>query len=216
MSDFKEYLARIEETFIALRGTPFVLSPADVQLIQAWHGRGLPAEVVEEAVRAVFERERKRDPHRKIGGLKYCAFGVEERWAERQRRRDGSWQSPGEVLPVGALLETNLERLRAFLATAPLPPATAARSLKQVESLRERAGDPEAVEAGLKKAQDTLILAALKTLPKAEREAMEAEIRTAMEGDLAPLPSQAARFLVRRLLMDRAREKFGVPVLTLL
>ena len=55
---FRAYLRRIEETFISLRGTPFVLAPSDVQLILSWFDRGLPAEVVEEAVREIFQREK--------------------------------------------------------------------------------------------------------------------------------------------------------------
>lgn len=219
MSDFQEYLARIEEVFIGLRGTPFVLSPTDVQLIQSWHGRGVAAEVVEEALREVLERERAKDPNRKISSLRYCSFKVEEAWAERGRKRAGSWQDEGESLPVETLLESNSERLRTFLALAPFPDPKgklAARLTAQVEALRAHASDPEAVEAGLKKAQDALTLAALKSLPPEERDALKEGIRSSLEKDLAALSQSAALFLVRTLLLDRARERFGIPVLTLL
>ena len=218
MSDFKDYLARIEEVFIGLRGTPFVLSPADVQLIQSWHGRGVAAEVVEEALREVFERERAKAPDRKISSLKYCSFKVEEAWAERGRKRAGSWQREGEAFPVDALLESNLERLRSFLAFPPfLDPKgkLSARLIGQVEALRAKTADPEAVEAGLKKIQDTLTLAALKALPVEERDAIKEEIRSALEKDLAALSQSAALFLVRTILLDRARQRFGIPTLTL-
>lgn len=216
---FPAYLARIEETFIGLRGTPFILSPADVQLIRSWHERDLPAELVEQAVREVFERERGKDPARKIGGLKYCAFRVEEAWAERSRRRAGSWQTEGEPLAVAERLEANLEHLRAFLASPPFPDPkgkTAANLLGRVEALRELGDDAEAVEAGLQKAQEALTLTALRTLPAGDRASMEEEIRAALEKDLAALPPPAARFLVRTLLKDRVRERFSIPVLTLL
>ena len=219
MPEFNEYLARIEEVFIGLRGTPFVLAPTDVQLIQSWHGRGVAAEVVEEALREVFERERAKDPNRKISSLRYCSFRVEEAWAERGRRRSGSWQSEGEAFPVEALLESNLERLRAFLAAPPFPDPKgklAARLTGQLEALRAKVSDPEAVEAGLKKAQDALTLAALKALPDAERDAMKEGIRSALEKDLAALSQSAALFLIRTILLDRARERFGIPVLSLL
>lgn len=219
MPELAEYVARIEEAFIALRGTPFVLSAADVQLIQSWHGRGVAAEVVEEAVREVFERERAKDPNRRISSLKYCAFRVEEAWAERGRRRAGSWQAAGEAFPVEVLLDANLERLRSFLAAPPFPDPRgrlAARLIGLVEALRAKTADPEAVEAGLKKAQDALTLAALKSLPPEERDAMKEGIRSALEKDLAALSQSAALFLIRTLLLDRARERFGIPTLTLL
>lgn len=219
MPEFAEYLARIEEAFITLRGTPFVLSAADVQLIQSWHGRGVAAEVVEEAVREVFERERAKDPIRRISSLKYCSFRVEEAWAEHGRRRTGSWQAPGEAFPVEALLDANLERLRAFLAYPPFPDPKgrlAARLTGQLEALRAKTADPEAVEAGLKKAQDALTLAALKSLLPEERDAMKEGIRSALDKDLAALSPSAALFLVRTLLLDRARERFRIPTLTLL
>jgi hypothetical protein len=219
MPDFKDYLARIEEVFIALRGTPFVLSPADVQLVRSWHGRGLPAELVEEAVREVFERERYKNPARRIGGLGYCAYRVEEAWADRGRRRAGSWQREGEPLPLAELLEANRARLRAFFAAAPFPDPggkLASRLSARLEKLGKGDPDPGAVEEGLKKAQDALTLAALRSLPEGEREAMEAAIRATLEKELAPLPTPAARLLVKTLLLDRVRERFGIPTLTLL
>ena len=144
---------------------------------------------------------------------------MEEAWAERGRRRSGSWQAEGEAFPVEALLDSNLERLRTFMTFPPFPDPKgklAARLTAQVEALRARTADPEAVEAGLKKAQDAMTLAALKSLPNEERDAMKEGIRAALEKDLAALSQSAALFLVRTLLLDRARERFGIPVLTLL
>ena len=214
-----DYLRRIEETFIGLRGTPFVLSPSDVQLILSWFEREVPSDVVEEAVREVFQREQARDPDRKICSLKYCSYHVEMRWKERQKRRAGTWHREGEALDVPFLLRRNKERLAGFLESGAWPAPAGKKGpawLKDVEALMEKAQDVEAVEAGLKNLQDTVAAAVWAALSKAERAARENEVRKKLAKDLAPLSAQAQKLLLRTLVLSDLMEEFNLPRLTLL
>ena len=102
--DEAAYATRIEEAFIAERGTPFLLSAKDWQLIRGWHESGVPADTVVRAIRETFERRRERGIAGKISSVAYCAGAVEERWQMEQRglvgqgegRRD---EKPAEIAP---------------------------------------------------------------------------------------------------------------------
>jgi hypothetical protein len=79
------YATRIEDAFIAERGTPFLVSSKDWALIRGWREAGVPADTVVRAVREAFERRRARGQAGKISSLAYCADTVSERW-EMERR----------------------------------------------------------------------------------------------------------------------------------
>jgi len=216
---FRAYLRRIEETFIALRGTPFVLTPADVQLIQSWFDRDLPAEVVEEGVREIFRRELARDPDRKISSLKYCSFHVEEKWKERRHRRAGTGHQEGETLDVPARLEANWARLEAFCREPALGDVKKKRGeawKSALEAVRVGAANAETAEAALRALQDSIMDAAWAALPREERARREKELRRKLEKDLAPLSAPAQKLLVKTLLLDELGEEFHIPRLTLL
>jgi hypothetical protein len=79
------YATRIEDAFIAERGTPFLVSAKDWGLIRGWRETGVPVDTVVRAVREAFERRRARGQAGKISSLAYCADAVSERW-EMERR----------------------------------------------------------------------------------------------------------------------------------
>ena len=83
--DETAYATRVEEAFIAERGTPFLLSPKDWTLIRGWREGGIPVDVVIRAVREAFEKRRARGQAGKISSIAYCANAVEELW-EMERR----------------------------------------------------------------------------------------------------------------------------------
>ncbi len=85
MPDEEAYATRVEEAFIAERGTPFLLSPKDWTLIRGWREGGIPVDVVVRAVRDAFEKRRARGQAGKISSIAYCAGSVEELW-EMERR----------------------------------------------------------------------------------------------------------------------------------
>lgn len=83
--DETAYATKIEEAFIAERGTPFLLSPKDWLLIRGWRESGIAVDVVVRAVHEAFEKRRARGQAGKISSIAYCANAVEELW-EMERR----------------------------------------------------------------------------------------------------------------------------------
>ncbi|NMD11588.1 MAG: hypothetical protein GYA74_10465, partial [Acidobacteria bacterium] len=86
---FRErYFRGIADRFIALRGAPFSLSPADICLIEAWESAGIPLETVLEGLEAAFALRpgRGRAPG-KIRTLSFCRAAVERVKADGAPRR---------------------------------------------------------------------------------------------------------------------------------
>ena len=54
--DEAAYATKVEEAFIAERGTPFLVSPKDWTLIRGWREDGVPVDVVVRAVAIVGPR----------------------------------------------------------------------------------------------------------------------------------------------------------------
>ena len=195
-----------------------MLAPSDVQLILSWFERELPAEVVEEAVREIFQREQARDPDRKISSLKYCSLHVEARWKERRRRRAGTGHQEGAALDIPALLDANDARLEAFLATPDFGEIKRRKGAAWKAKLADLkgAGGAEEVETGLKEIQDAIAEAAWSSLLKEDKAGREARVRKRLERELAPLSAQAQKLLVKTLAMEDLMEEFALPRLTLL
>ncbi|MFI5197067.1 MAG: hypothetical protein ACHQJD_00465, partial [Thermoanaerobaculia bacterium] len=99
------YATRIEDAFIAERGTPFLVSAKDWNLIRGWREAGVPADTVVRAVREAFERRRARGQAGKISSLAYCADAVAERWEMGRRGLVGKEDAPPAAAgwgPTGA------------------------------------------------------------------------------------------------------------------
>jgi hypothetical protein len=121
--DETAYATKVEEAFIAERGTPFLLSPKDWTLIRGWREGGIPVDVVIRAVRDAFEKRRARGQAGKISSIAYCANAVEELWEMERRGLVGKAGPPtaGADAPareeVFALLSNRLRAASEQLAT---------------------------------------------------------------------------------------------------
>jgi hypothetical protein len=110
------YATRIEDAFIAERGTPFLVSAKDWSLIRGWREAGVPADTVVRAVRETFERRRARGRAGKISSLAYCADAVAERWEMERRGLVGKEDAPPaapDAAATGARLAAIVSALRA-------------------------------------------------------------------------------------------------------
>ena len=112
------YATRIEDVFIAERGTPFLVSPKDWSLIRGWREAGVPADTVVRAVREAFERRRARGQAGKISSLAYCADAVAERWEMERRGLVGKENAPPAAAADAAAIGEELAKLAAALRAA--------------------------------------------------------------------------------------------------
>lgn len=97
--DETAYATALEEVFIAERGTPFLLSPKDWQLIRSWKERAIPVDTAIRAVKETFARRRSRGTVGKISSIAYCENAVEERWELERRGLVGKGEGLRDVPP---------------------------------------------------------------------------------------------------------------------
>lgn len=90
------YFRGISRRFIALRGAPFSLSPADLALIAAWESAGVPLAVVYEGIEEAFAaRPGRPRAAGKIRTLSFCRVSVERAFARYRERAVGGRRSAG-------------------------------------------------------------------------------------------------------------------------
>ena len=222
--DEASYGTRVEEAFIAERGTPFLLSPKDWRLICGWRESGVPSGTVIRAVREAFERKRARGDLSKISSLSYCANAVEVLWEMERRGLVGSHGTPAgppaDALDTAPRLAALAEALDSADGGAPaeVDPAMVRAALDAARSALgdlDPAAGLESLEESLKGLEKTLVRKLEKALGDAEREALERSVEEEA-GDLSAL-SKEARGRIERALRARAvRRRFGLPALTLL
>src|SRR5215831_11398264 len=122
------YFQAVEEIFVGLRGTPFLLAPADWLVARRWHREGIPLAVVRESLQEVFARRRERRAKGRISSLRYCAAAVERAWAERRELT-----APGERAPAPRLEAA--PRLAALAAALPAALPLRARFAARIAEL---------------------------------------------------------------------------------
>jgi hypothetical protein len=201
----QSYFRRIEETFIRLRGTPFLLSASDWRLAQGWYGEGIPVAVVCRALEDLFARRAERGAVGKVQSLRYCAAAVEGAW--REQRELGSAHVAGESYALD--VESRLSRL-----AAALPPALPERPA-WVERIRMASAEPETAEARLADLDRELIETFVRGLAPAERQRLEAEVDTSLVELRGRMSEEALVADRARLLHERARQEGGLPLLSL-
>ncbi len=220
--DEAAYGTRVEDAFLAERGTPFLLSAKDWQLVKGWRERGIPSDTVIRAVRETFEKRRARGSVGKISSIAYCAGAVEASWELERRGLVGKGEGARDVAP-GEGVAPRLSRLAAAVARAsehPAPevePAAWAGALEKahgaVAALDGAAGF-DAVEQQLAAAEEALLKGLARALLPAGREALAARSAEAL-GDLSTLGSEARRRVTKAVERRELRRLLALPPLTL-
>lgn len=153
----ERYYRTIADRFIALRGAPFALSPADIGLISAWETAGLPLETVLEGIEESFSlRPGRAHAPGKIRTLSFCRAAVERAFERRKERAVGGQRSSVETAAVkkkraaSAAVEEFLARRPAELSEI-LPFFESARAVLSTERPDAEALErlDEKIEAGL-------------------------------------------------------------------
>jgi hypothetical protein len=209
-SDLEAYVEAIEAHLRTLRGRDHALSPRDFALAKGWCQAGIPLATVLVAIDRTFEA----DPQ--VSSLAYCRHRVEEMATSGPRpvsTGPASERVPlsevGEVL--AALRERLLELPRAGFAL-PL------QKIVEVQDLVAVASRPnwDYLGAKLREIDEEVAAAALESLSSAEGATLRSEAERAANRHRGKVDAASLEDAVRRYLRQRARERLGLPRVSLL
>ncbi len=151
MSDSEsDYFERVERQFGLRRAGRLMLSPRDWQLVQEWHDRGLPPEVVLLGINRAFDRFEPTSSPQQINSLRYCKQHVEEVWQEH-REAAGSASSRGAMAALAMAAEHLRSASDTCLAAATSCTGDGADALRSAaDALQDLAGraDSGTVDVG--------------------------------------------------------------------
>lgn len=200
-ADDLAYFQDIEKRFIALRGAPLLLSPADFAVAKAWRAMGIPLQVVLGAIEDLFAQRRERGKTSRVrGGLAYCRPAVENAWRALH----------ASEVPVATPEIDVAARLHKLAGSLPTDLFERDAWVAEIRALR---GDPERVEARLLKLDQRMLGEAERRL--GDDPTLEAHL-TAMRARLASRLGEAElEAAADRLRAQWVRERLGLPVLSL-
>lgn len=201
----RDYFAAIEETFVRLRGTPFLLSPADYQLAKDWYRRRIPISLVLSTLEEVFARRRARGTAVRIQSLGYCAEAVERAWQEQVQLAAVDRRAPTHAIDVAGRLE----------ALAAALPADLPGRAELTAEMRRLSGGAEEVEEALAAIDERLMTGLEAGLAAADSEELAMAADRALKDlrhRLDPRDRADARSRLRRQAL---RRRLGLPVLSL-
>jgi hypothetical protein len=211
--DVQSYVEAIEGHLRARRGVDHILSPRDFALARAWHQAGVPLATVLVGMDRAFEAGTN------VTSLAFCRRWVEE-LAAAGPRPELRPAPPPESVPlkeVEGLLATLLERLGSVK-----PPAGSAfepplRKIREVQDLLAVAARPnwEYVRAKLREIDDDVSAAVLTALSGEQIEDFRREAAHAIERHRGRVDDEALEDAKVRFTLQRAREKLGLPRVSL-
>lgn len=197
------YARAVERRWARLCDRAVILSERDWALIENWYGRGVPLQIIEEAIDAAAARRGRGGAAPKAPrGLAYIAPAVEEAWGTLLEGRvaEGAASSePGEAGPAG--VEAWRRRLQAEPEGSPLR--------RLLATLLEALDSGEA-EGGIDERLEREIAAAA---PEALRRRAEDEVGRELEPYRGRMKSEALDATRRRAVARRLRNWLELPVL---
>lgn len=197
-----EYFDEIEAHFAKRRGTQFIVTPKDWELMKKWSAEGIPLPIVIEAIDSVFDRNEAKALNRKINSLSYCRHAVKELWTERRELQVGE----GSATP-----EAGAEAMLEALASALEATGVAGEMPSRVREL-VREGSVPKIEERLIELEHELLDSILTSRPDDAR-AIREDVARALAGTTLDEKTRARteEANLRRLV----RERFGLPRMTL-
>lgn len=207
------YVEAIESHFRARRGSEHVLSPRDFALARAWHQAGVPLATV------LVGLDRAFDSAEDVTSLTFCRRRVEELLAAGPRPQVRP-MPPGESVPLAELadiLGALLERLHDL---RPGPEACFDLPLRRIQEVRDLisvAARPnwDFLRRQLREIDDDVSAAALQTLSAEQRAEFGAEAERAVARQRGRVDEAAIEDARTRYLLLRARERLGLPRVSL-
>ena len=209
----EEYVSAIETHLRARRGVDHILSPRDFALARAWHQAGVPLVTVLVGMDRAFEQNGS------VSSLAYCRKRVEE-LAAAGPRPESRPAPPAESIPlsdVEALLVSlvdQLQKVRPAAGTSFEPPL---RKIREVQDLLAVASRPnwEYVRSKLREIDDDVSAAVLGAFSAEEIDEFRAEAARAIERHRGRVAEEALEDAKARFTLQRAREKLGLPRVSL-
>lgn len=210
------YVDAIESHFRTRKGAEVTLSPRDFALARAWHQAGVPLAVVLLGIDSAFEGDAS------ASSLSFCRRRIEDLAHASSSPSPGAGGATagterlhsGEVIEVLTLLE---ERLRAVAPHSRGAFELALRRLEEVRDLVAVASRPnwDYVRSKLREIDESVSGAALSALPAEEQSALRDEATRAGERHRGRVDAASLAEAVSRFAVQRAREKLGLPRVSL-
>jgi Arc/MetJ family transcription regulator len=205
----EEYVEAIESHLRARRGVEHILSPADFGLARSWHQSGVPLATVLVGIDRAFER----NPN--VTSLSYCRRRVEELAASGPGPRLRP-SPPAESVPlseVEALLASLSEQLRLVHPGKNASFEPPLRKIQEIQDLLAVASRPnwEYVKTKLREIDDDVSAAVVQALPEDQLAEFRVEAARAIERHRGKVDDAALQDAMARYLLQRAREKLGLP-----
>jgi hypothetical protein len=209
----EEYVAAIETHLRARRGVEHILSPRDFALARAWYEAGVPLATVLVGMDRAFEQTAN------VTSLAYCRRRVEE-LAAAGPRPEIRPAPPVETIPLSevesvlASLLEQLEKVRPARGLSFEPPL---RKIHEVQDLLAVAARPnwEYVRSKLREIDDDVSAAVLSAFSAEQIDDFRAEAARAIERHRGRVDDEALEDAKVRFTLQRAREKLGLPRVSL-
>lgn len=215
-----DFFRAVERTFLGLRGSGLVLSPADWDLVRRWEERGIPLEVVLSGIRTTFSGKVRVSSRMPLGE---CARAVEAAFDARRVRQAGA-AAPRHAAPesgtdrerlVGHLRHWSPDRTR--LATPELADdlvAAARDAAARIERLGNSADASASAGETVRVIENDLVIRLQAALPDAAREEIETEVRSRLAPYRTRMPEATWRRTFDQSVRRRVGEFFGLGPLT--
>ena len=216
----REYFTAVETEFIRRRGSPFLLSPKDYDLIRRWRELGIPSADVCLGIADAFDRRAERGALTRINSVSYCEGAVLEAWERNASARVGKTPARPEEGDAGAALDALSEALerageKCVAANPAARPAieTASRALRK---LRAAGRSPEQIESSLARIEKKLLKDAAAALPEETLRSLEEDADRRLAGDRRSMEDRALARTRDVLIRRKMRAELGIPRLSLL
>lgn len=176
--DSDSYFLDIESRFAQLRGTPFVFSAKDWNLMKEWHEEGIPVAVVLEALERAFENREASGRKRDISSLSYCRGAVRSIWKERREMQVGAEASVPELDGQARLADLTGALSRAAQRAAPPVDGLLHDAAVRVAELGQ--GSTPQIEKRLIEIEDSLLSAIIERMDGEMRAAIDTRVEDAV------------------------------------
>jgi Arc/MetJ family transcription regulator len=205
--ELESYVAAIEGHLRARRGVEHILTPRDFALARAWCTGGVPLATVLVGMDRAFESGAS------VTSLAYCRRWVEE-LAAAGPAPSLRPAPPAESIPLEEVTELLAQLLEQLTQVRPRPGFDPPlRKIREVQDLLSVASRPNwsYLRGKLREIDDEVSQSALQALSEGELAEFGQEAQRAIERHRGRVDEAALRDAMKRFTLQRARERFRLP-----